>query len=146
VELSHRSSWHIVTIVRAIGLTAAIALASLPFVLMQQYSRVTSPDKHFFAIATFPLWQTVLPLTPGSAGDKSGFITIFTAEGHSCGQTAVDMVSFIQDLQWTASTGTIPMVGEWNLLRCRLQQRWKIGQPQYRAAAVPSSISSRAHC
>ena len=52
---------------------------------------------------------------PGQAGDKSGHVTIYTAEGRSCGRAPVEMVSFIRDLEWTGDRAEIRVVAEWDL-------------------------------
>ena|SRR3989442_2744055 len=97
-------------------------LAMLPFVLTGEYSRVRSPDGRFYAIATFPIWERYYPMMPGQSGDKSGYVTIYTADGHSCGRTSVDMVSSIRDLEWRSDRAEIRLVAEWDLTRNRVHR------------------------
>src|SRR5689334_15534445 len=91
-----------------LGIATAIltlgTLASLPFVITAESRRVTSPDGRFYAVATCPIWQYYVPMSPGSGGDKSGYVTVFTREGKSCGRVPVDMVWMIQDIKWSATT------------------------------------------
>lgn len=104
------------------AIASLIVLALLPFVLTGQYSRVSSPDGRFYAVATFPIWQRYVPMMAGQSGDKSGYITIYTAEGHSCGRTPVDMVSFIGDLKWSTHRAEIRLVAEWDLSQRRVHR------------------------
>jgi len=97
-------------------------LCLLPFVFTGEYSRVTSPDGRFYAIATFPTWQRYIPMMPGQSGDKSGYVTIFTSDGRSCGRTPVHMVSFIRDLEWSSNRAEIRLVAEWDLTQCRVRR------------------------
>src|SRR5260370_30348764 len=97
-------------------------LAMLPFVVTGDYSRVSSPDGHFYAIATFPIWQRYYPMMPGQSGDKQGYLTIYTGDGHSCGRNPVDMVSFIRDLEWSSNRAEIPLVAEWDLSQRRVHR------------------------
>ena len=99
-----------------------IAVVLLPFVLTSQYSRVTSPDGRFYAVATFPIWQSYVPVMPGQSGDKSGRITIYSADGRSCGSTPIEMVSFIRDLEWGEDRAQIRLVAEWDLAHRRVHK------------------------
>ncbi len=109
-------------IVMASALACLAALASLPFVLTGEYSRVTSPDGRFYALATYPIWQSFVPMAPGSSGDRSGSITVYTAGGSFCGRAPVDMVRFIQDLEWTTNHAEIRLVADWDLSKRRVQR------------------------
>jgi hypothetical protein len=101
------------------ALTCLVALLSLPFVLTGEYSRVSSPDGRFYAVATFPIWQRYVPMLPGQSGDKSGCMALYTADGRSCGRVPVEMVSFIRDLEWGTNRAEIPLVAEWDLSKGR---------------------------
>ena len=109
-------------ILMAGALACFATLAPLPFALTGEYSRVTSPDGRFYAVATFPIWQSLIPMMPGSSGDKSGSVTIYAAGGGSCGRTPVDMVRFIQDLEWTTNHAEIRLVAEWDLSKRRVHR------------------------
>jgi hypothetical protein len=100
--------------------TAALLLTTL--FLPVQYGRVDSPDHRFYAVATFPGWQGYIPAGPGQAGDKSGHVTVYTADGYSCGRAPVDMVSFISDLKWSRDRAEIPVVAEWDLAHRRVHK------------------------
>ena len=97
-------------------------LCLLPFIVTGEYSRVTSPDGRSYAVATFPIWQRYVPMMPGQSGDKSGYVTVFTSNGRSCGRTAVHMVSFIRDLEWSSNRAEIRLVAEWDLALCRVRR------------------------
>ena len=104
------------------AIACLLVLTLLPFVLTGQYSRVSSPDGRFYAVATFPIWQRYVPMMTGQSADKSGYITIYTADGRSCGRTSVEMVSFIQDLEWSTGRAEIRLVAEWDLLQRRVHR------------------------
>ena len=104
------------------GIACLAALVSLPFVLTTEYLRSSSPDHRFYAVATYPIWQRFVPMMPGQSGDKAGYITVYTADGRSCGRTPVEMVSSIGDLSWSADRAEIRLVAEWDLLRYRVQR------------------------
>lgn len=91
------------------------AVGSLPFVMTEEYSRVTSPDGRFYAVATCPIWQQYVPMAPGGGGDKSGYVTVYTRQGKSCGRAPVDMVWMIQDVKWSATNAELALVAEWDL-------------------------------
>jgi len=95
-------------------LVCLIVLLS-PFVLTGEYVRVSGPDGRFYAVATFPIWQRYVPLMPGQSGDRSGSVTVYTADGRSCGRVPVDMVSFIRDLEWKPGRAEIRLVAAWDL-------------------------------
>jgi hypothetical protein len=103
-------------------IACVVALISLPFVLTGEYSRVTSPDGRFYAVATFPIWQSYVPMLPGQGGDKSGSVTVYTSDGRSCGRAPVEMVSFIRDLEWGTNRAEIRLVAEWDLSKRRVQR------------------------
>ena len=109
-------------IVMASALACFVGSASLPFVLTREYSRVTSPDGRFYAVATFPIWQSFVPTMPGGSGDKSGSVTVYTAGGISCGRAPVEMVWFIQDMEWTTNHAEIRLVAEWDLSKRRVHR------------------------
>ena len=109
-------------IVMGTALVCFGALVSLPFVLTGEYSRVASPDGRFYAVATFPIWQRYVPVMSGQAGDKSGCVTVYTAEGRSCGRAPVEMVSCIRDLVWSTDHAEIRLVAEWDLSKRRVHR------------------------
>jgi hypothetical protein len=109
-------------IVMASSLACFVALASLPFILAGEYSRVVSPDGRFYAVATFPIWQRYVPMMPGQTGDKSGSVTVYTADGRSCGRAPVEMVSSIRDLEWSTDRAEIRLVAEWDLSKLRVHR------------------------
>lgn len=109
-------------IVMASALACFVALASLPFFLTGEYSRVASPNGRFYAVATFPIWQRYVPMMPGQAGDKSGCVTVYTADGRSCGRAPVAMISFIRELEWSTDHAEIRLVAEWDLSKRRVHR------------------------
>lgn len=92
-------------------------VGSLPFVMTEEYSRVSSPDRRFYAVASCPIWQQYVPMAPGGAGDKSGYVTVYTREGKSCGRTPVEMVWMIQDLKWSGDNAELRLVANWDLAK-----------------------------
>ena len=107
---------------KKIVMASFVALASLPFILDGEYSRVASPDGRFYAVATYPIWQCCVPMMAGQAGDKSGSVTVYTADGRSCGRAPVEMVSFIRDLEWRTDRAAIRLVAEWDLSKRRVHR------------------------
>jgi hypothetical protein len=59
---------------------------------------------------------------PGQGGDKPGWVTIYRADGRSCGTARLDMVSLIYDLVWNLDskprTARIGPIATWNLDEC----------------------------
>jgi hypothetical protein len=92
-------------------------LASLPFIITAEDRRISSPDGRFYAVAACPIWQYCVPMAPGGGGDKSGYVTVFTREGKSCGRVPIDMVWMIGEMQWNATTAVLPLVAEWDLAK-----------------------------
>ncbi len=100
------------------GCTVALMLcAYLALELKTEYLRVSSPDGRHYASVTVAKWKTWIPMMAGQSGDKSGYVTIFTKEGRSCGRVPLEMVSFIHDLRWASNRAEIPLVAEWDLAR-----------------------------
>ena len=98
------------------------ALAVLAFVFTEEVSRVSSPDGRFYAVVTRPIWERYAFTTPGHSSDASGYITIYTADGRSCGGVSVEMISLIQDLKWSADHAEIRLVAEWDLVQHRVKR------------------------
>ena len=96
-------------------------IASIPFLVTAEYRRVTSPDGKFYAVATCPIWQYFVPMPPGGAGDKSGYVTVYTRDGKSCGRVPVEMVWYIQDMKWNTTSAELPLIAEWDLIKQTVQ-------------------------
>jgi hypothetical protein len=91
-------------------------LASLPLVITTESWRVTSPDGRFYAVVTSPIWQSYVSVMPGGGSDKSGYVTVYTREGKSCGRAPVEMVWMIQDMEWSETNAELKLVAEWDLI------------------------------
>ena len=92
-------------------MAAAVIVLNYPC----EYTRVKSPDGRFICIAFFPYWKSLVPMTPGSGGDKSGFVEIRGANGRSLGSAPIEMVSMIHGLKWYSDAASIPCVHDWDL-------------------------------
>lgn len=97
----------------ALGLMLFLLAAST--LRQKEYSRVTSPDGRYTAIAKYRAYQEWLPMNPGSSGDKPGTITVISSSGAACGTQEVDMVSMIHDLEWSAKEANIRLIANWKL-------------------------------
>lgn len=103
-------------------LSAVIVLAPLVLFLFitVEHSRVSSPDGRFVAVTSSPIYQFVIPMMPGGGSDKSGYITVYTADGRSCGRAPIEMLWMIQDLRWSPERAELSLVAEWDLANCRI--------------------------
>jgi hypothetical protein len=81
----------------------------------KEYDRVASSDGRFVAVAEYPRYEAFLPMFPGTAGDKSGTITLFTRDGRKIGTTRVEMVSIVREIRWTKDEATLPLIANWHL-------------------------------
>jgi len=100
------------------GWSAAIlSIFVLSFIVFHtdEYARISSPDGKYIAVAEYRSYLALIPMTPGSSGDKEGWITIKTKDGRKIGKEKVEMVSFINDIRWSATEASIPAVATWNL-------------------------------
>jgi hypothetical protein len=89
-----------------------------------QYRRIDSPDGRHYAVARYYLYEVIIPKMPGSGGDKSGHITVYSKDGQSCGRVPVSLVSSIDDLRWGSDEAVIPALATWYLQK-RLVDRWR---------------------
>ena len=82
--------------------------------------RVISPDGRFYAAATCRAWRFHVPMTPGSSGDKPGYVTVFTRDGQSCGSARLDMAWMIDEMNWGQTNAELGLVAEWDLVQHRV--------------------------
>jgi hypothetical protein len=94
-----------------IGAAVIAALAFWP----KEYRRVRSPDGRHLAIARYRAYQSWLPLFPGQAGDKKGWIVILTKDGMKIGEADVEMISEISDIRWAPDSVEIRLVATFKL-------------------------------
>ena len=80
-----------------------------------EYSRVTSPDGRFYAVAKYRPYLSFIPMSPGRSSDKPGFVTVFTSDGISCGRAAIPMLQNFAELQWRPDAAEIRLIAEWDL-------------------------------
>ncbi len=90
-------------------------LAASAFVITKEHDRLNSPDYRFYAVSTCPIWQYCIPMSPGGGSDKSGYVTVYTREGKSCGRAPVGMVWMMKDMEWSNTNAVLRTVAEWNL-------------------------------
>jgi hypothetical protein len=95
-----------IVIAAFLGVAVVAALAFSP----KEYARASSPDGRHVAIAKYRSYLAWLPMSPGSSGDKNGWIVITTIDGKKIGVADVDMVSQIQDLRWTQDSVEVRLV------------------------------------
>jgi hypothetical protein len=105
--------------VAAILMAAAVTVLFVP--LPGSLGRQSS-DGAFTAVVKTRLVDVLSPVMPGQGGDKPGWVTIYRADGRSCGTARLLMVSFVYDLVWelnhTPRTARIGPVASWNLDDC----------------------------
>ena len=51
---------------------------------------------------------------PGGSGDKSGFATMYSSDGHNLGTLPVSMLSLATDIRWEKYKASIKLIGEWD--------------------------------
>lgn len=105
------------TLLRWHRLALAVLIGSCIVVLNRpcEYKRVKSPDGQYVCVAYFPLWQSLIPMSPGSSGDKSGYVEMFATNGKSLGSAPIEMVSMISDLRWDLNEARIIGLHTWSL-------------------------------
>lgn len=103
-------------IILLVGGTALLGFSAILLLHTSEYYRIQSPDGRFYAVATYPTWQSFIPMSPGSGGDHSGHVTVYTRDRVSCGRVPVDLVWMIRDIQWSKTNAELPLVAEWNLV------------------------------
>ena len=81
----------------------------------EEYNRSVSPDGKYIAIAKYHAFRAWIPMMPGGSGDKSGWIEVFSKDGKYFGSHSVEMVSFIQEIEWSRDSAYLKFAGEWNL-------------------------------
>lgn len=82
--------------------------------------RVSSPDGHYYAVATCRAWRSHVPMSPGSSGDKPGYVTVFTSSGQSCGSAPLDIAWMIDEMNWSTTNAELTAVAEWDLVHHRV--------------------------
>lgn len=95
-------------------LLCAVALGSL--FRLTECRRVASPDGRFYAVATCWACRTYVPMMPGEGGDKPGYVTVFTRDGHSCGSAPLPLASMIDETNWGSTQAELRLVAKWNLV------------------------------
>jgi hypothetical protein len=82
--------------------------------------RITSPDGRFYAVAECRAWRFHVAMSPGSSGDKPGYVTVFTRDGQSCGSAPLDMAWMIDEMSWSTTNAELRLVAEWDLVQHRV--------------------------
>jgi len=69
---------------------------------------------HYLALYRY---NSILPVSPGGAGDLPGFIRLYDANGVLLNQADVEMVQLVSDIIWTDDRVTIKFIADWPLSR-----------------------------
>ena len=110
---------------RVLVLALAATLAVLLFAPLLTYREVQAPGGEFIAIAKASLFNSLIPVMPGQAGDKPGRITVVRRDGSACGSAAADMVSLVGEIRWYLDgkprEASIVATARWNLDACTVE-------------------------
>lgn len=97
--------------VLAFSLTIVIVFLSLSH--RSIYKSFQSKSGAYKVEITYYTWRSFIPVTPGSSGDKPGFVEIFANDGRSMGRIPVAMVNSV-DFTWLPEGAAVKVQGEWN--------------------------------
>lgn len=112
----NKSARIIRSMMMGIGIFLLLLCISLTTWLLgeEEYKRITSPNGHYLAIATYKRYQLFIPSMPGQSSDKDGFIDIYGTDGTEYGRYPVLMVAVIHDLCWEETGAYVPAFCQWN--------------------------------
>ena len=71
------------------------------------------PSGQYTAQLTYRTYLSLLPMMPGSSGDKPGFVEVFDVSEGSLGKMPVPMLSSVR-FEWTDRGASVWMVGDWD--------------------------------
>ena len=78
-------------------------------------SVTTDPTGRYSAVTSFKSYLSLLPMPPGSSGDKPCFVKISDKDGTSLGELAVPMCQ-LAHVEWTERGARVSFVGEWDFV------------------------------
>ncbi|GAA3588278.1 hypothetical protein [Marinobacter xestospongiae] len=77
------------------------------------YSKESDPTGDYTAIVSYEAYLSFVTMSPGSSGDKAGFVKIINNNGDNLGEMPVEMLQ-LSRVMWSKNGARIPMIGEWN--------------------------------
>lgn len=80
----------------------------------QEVRRFESPDGHYAVVVRFDS-KSEGPITPGSSGDRPGFVQLVNSQGKILKQASVDMVGRVDQVIWSENQVEVKMVAIWQL-------------------------------
>jgi hypothetical protein len=98
-------------------LAASFALCALAMTHRTTYSETRDPSGRYMARISYHSWRSLVPMAPGSSGDKPCFVEIFDVSNQgarrSMGRLPVPMLQ-LAALEWTTDGAEIPLIGAWD--------------------------------
>lgn len=80
----------------------------------QEVRRFESPDGRYAVVVRLDS-KSEGPITPGSSGDRQGFVQLVNSQGKILKQASVDMVGRIDQVLWKEDQVEVKMVATWQL-------------------------------
>jgi hypothetical protein len=80
------------------------------------FLELRDPSGRYLARITFSTFLSFIPMSPGSSGDKPGFVEIFDRDGESMGRIPVPMLQ-LSNVQWTPTGAEVLMIGSWDFAK-----------------------------
>ena len=78
-----------------------------------EYSTIFSPDKKHklvvYGTRVFPM------IMPGTAGDVPGFVRLYAADGMLLNEKDIDMVQWVDQVEWSEEKVYIKLFAQWGL-------------------------------
>ena len=80
------------------------------------HDKEVDPTGKYTAIVSYRTYLSLIPMMPGSSGDKAGFVKIVDVAGKSYGEIPVPMLQ-MAEIEWHASGAEIFLIGEWDFAK-----------------------------
>lgn len=80
----------------------------------QEVRRFESPDGRYAVVVRLDL-KADAPITPGSSGDRAGFVQLIDKRDKILRQKSVDMVGLVDQVFWGKNEVEVKMVATWKL-------------------------------
>lgn len=80
----------------------------------QEVRRFESPDGRYAVVVRLDL-KADAPITPGSSGDRPGFVQLIDKRDKILRQKPVDMVGRVDQVFWEKNEVVVKMVATWKL-------------------------------
>lgn len=94
-----------------ITLISVFVLISILLFRPIEYEKIDSPDSRYYLIIYYRLFNSIVPIMPGGSGDKPGFATMYSSDGHNLGTLPVSMLSLATEIKWEKYKASIKLIG-----------------------------------